>query len=348
MTSTINALRLDVNREVEAMLREQKPIVLNISPELEPLLSQLENMLQGGKRLRPLFGYCGLRVAGGTWNDSSARALAALEFLQACALIHDDVMDDSKTRRNNVAVHEYFKQDHESKKMRGNSYLYGIGSAILLGDLCLSWADQMLMLATDFSKDVKAVWDITRTELMAGQYLDLLAQTSSQVEPSALEVVMTYKSAKYTVERPMHIGAALVRRDKDLEASLSRYALPLGKAFQLRDDVLGVFGNEAETGKPSGDDIREGKYTMLISQALSRANSTEQQLFESVLGNSAATDSEIDEIKTLLDRYALLEIEVLIQKLAEEASQAVDTLETDTETQTVMRELVTLATARKQ
>ena len=159
MTSLLESIRVDIQREIDAMMNRQRPLVLDISPELAPLLDQLELLLKGGKRLRPLFGYCGLRVAGGSWNEKNSQALASLEFLQACALIHDDVMDDSKTRRGNSSIHEYFSQTHQSKGLQGNAYLYGIGSAILLGDLCLAWADEMLMIATDFSPDVKAVWD---------------------------------------------------------------------------------------------------------------------------------------------------------------------------------------------
>ncbi len=348
MALNLESIRLDINREVSAMLNAQRPVVLEISPELEPLLDQLETLLKGGKRLRPLFGYCGLLAAGGQWNDKNAKALASLEFLQACALIHDDVMDDSKTRRGNPAVHEFFNQFHHSQEFRGNAYLYGIGSAILLGDLCLSWADEMLMNATEFSSDVKSIWDITRTELMAGQYLDLLAQSSLNPEPRLLDTVITFKSAKYTVQRPLHIGAALVGRDETLEVALSEYALPLGKAFQLRDDILGVFGDEAQTGKPSGDDIREGKYTMLISLALKEATSRESETLRSVLGNPQSSRTDIEDVKAILANYALESVETTIQKLSDEASFAVDRLEADEATKDLMRQLITLATARKQ
>lgn len=183
---------------------------------------------------------------------------------------------------------------------------------------------------------------------MAGQYLDLYAQSSLQPDSSLLQTVITYKSAKYTVERPLHIGAALVRRDSLLEDSLSRYAIPLGKAFQLRDDVLGVFGNEVETGKPSGDDIREGKYTMLISLALSNADSIEAEKLHSVLGHRSASEQEIDDVRELLETRALPEVESLIEKLTDQAQDEVDTLETDDDTKDLMRQLIVLATARRQ
>lgn len=146
----------------------------------------------------------------------------------------------------------------------------------------------------------------------------------------------------------MHIGAALVKREEAREHALSQYAIPLGKAFQLRDDVLGVFGDESETGKPSGDDVREGKYTMLISSALAHASSSESALLQSVLGNREATQADIDNIKELLKRDALPEVESLIEKLVTDANQAVDTLETDDETKDLLRQLIIMATARKQ
>jgi len=348
MTAALDSVRLDINREIEQMLQQQKPLLLGINPALGPMFSQVENLLQGGKRLRPLFGYCGLRVAGGEWNISHAKALTSLEFLQACALIHDDVMDDSKKRRGNLAVHEYFKESHSTEGLRGDAYLYGIGSAILLGDLCLSWADELLMKATNFSSDVKELWDITRTELMAGQYLDLFAQSSLEPDTTLLDSVITYKSAKYSVERPMHLGAALVRHDVSLERTLSAYAIPLGKAFQLRDDVLGVFGDEIETGKPSGDDIREGKYTMLISLALANSSETESEKLKSLLGDHSLSESDISTAREILQQHALPEVESLIEKLTREAQNVVDTLETDTETKELMRQLIVMATARKQ
>jgi geranylgeranyl diphosphate synthase type I len=329
------------------MISRQRPMLLEISNDLGPLIEQLETLLLGGKRLRPLFGYCGLKVAGGTWGVAEAKALASLEFLQACALIHDDVMDDSKTRRGNLAVHEFFKAQHESKSLAGDSYLYGIGSAILLGDLCLSWADEMLMEATNYSSDVKSLWDITRSELMAGQYLDLLAQSSNTNLESQLDTVMTFKSAKYTIERPLHIGAALVGRNTGREVALSAYAIPLGKAFQLRDDVLGVFGDESVTGKPAGGDLREGKRTMLIAFAESNASENDKIVLNRVLGNKMANEMDLAQAKDILAKISLPHIEERINELGQEAQSAVDTLHADADTKSLMRELITLAISRK-
>jgi len=269
-------LRARVQVIVDEVLATEGLVLAGVSDDLAPMIDTLTDLMAGGKRLRPAFCYWGWRGAGGDpAHDAAAmRASAALEFLQACALIHDDVMDGSDTRRGLPAVHRRFAGLHRTSEWLGSPEGFGVGAAILLGDLCLSWADQVLLTAGFPDHLVargKAVYDVMRTELMAGQYLDLLEQARGGGSVERALTVVRYKSAKYTIERPLHLGAALAGADASVVSAFSGYGLPLGEAFQLRDDILGVFGDPQETGKPAGDDLREGKRTVLIAVAVERS-----------------------------------------------------------------------------
>ncbi len=269
MPETVNPLdaadlRHRVQAVVDQVLAHEQVALARVSEDLGPMIDALAALLAGGKRLRPAFCYWGWRGAGGPAesDDAALRAAASLEFLQACALIHDDVMDGSDTRRGLPSAHRRFAGVHRGAEWLGSPESFGVGAAILLGDLCLVWADEVL-LSTDFPvqslRRAKTVYDDMRTELMAGQYLDLLEQARGGGSVERALTVVRFKSAKYTIERPLHLGAVLAGADAALIAAYSAYGLPLGEAFQLRDDILGVFGDPNETGKPAGDDLREGK-----------------------------------------------------------------------------------------
>jgi geranylgeranyl diphosphate synthase type I len=271
-------LRGRVDKALGAFLARQRAVLLDIDAALGQVADTITDFVMGGgKRLRPAFAYWGYRGAGGADSDEIAWAAASLEFVQASALIHDDVMDASDTRRGEPAVHRRFAAHHTEQDWAGNAEAFGGGAAILLGDLCLAWSDEMLGeagLAVVALLRARPVFDLMRTEVIAGQYLDLQAQASRDTSLRRASTVARYKSAKYTVERPLLIGAAIADADADLRRAYSEYGLPVGEAFQLRDDVLGVFGDPTSTGKPAGDDLREGKRTYLVAAAFERA--TEQ------------------------------------------------------------------------
>ncbi|WP_425608719.1 polyprenyl synthetase family protein [Streptomyces albipurpureus] len=238
-------------------------------------------VLRGGKRLRAGFVWWGWRVGGGTADGPQADAAlqlgAALELLQGCALIHDDVMDESPIRRGAPAVHAGFAELHAHARMRGSSASFGTAAAVLCGDLALSWADD-LMTVTALScvqgMRVHQEWQAMRTELVAGQYLDMHAQANRSSEVAQAVRIAGLKSALYTVERPLALGAALAGADEATTSALRSAGRCAGIAFQLRDDLLGVFGDPAITGKPSGDDLRDGKPTYLRAAAVQLAKST--------------------------------------------------------------------------
>ena len=203
--------------------------------------------------------------------------MSALELVQASALIHDDLMDRSDTRRGEPAVHRRFEARHTAGGWRGGAAAFGDSVAVLLGDLALVWSDELLHASGVAPEDLaraRPVFDEMRTEVTVGQYLDLLTQATGDTSVELAGKVARYKSAKYTVERPLLFGAALAGAPPELSAAYSAFGLPLGEAFQLRDDVLGVFGDPSETGKPAGDDLREGKRTALVALALREASRT--------------------------------------------------------------------------
>ena len=226
---------------------------------MAPLDSLRSLVMSGGKRLRPAFCFWGFRAAGGGDDDAAViEAGAAFEMLQAFALVHDDIMDGSATRRGLRTAHLAFGDRHDAAVWRGEARRFGEGVAILIGDLAHVYADRLM---ADTAAPVRAVWDELRIELNVGQYLDILGTARGDTDHEGARRIARYKSGKYTIERPLHVGAALAGRLDELQASLSAYGDPLGEAFQLRDDLLGAFGEEAATGKPVGDDLREGKPT---------------------------------------------------------------------------------------
>jgi geranylgeranyl diphosphate synthase type I len=344
-------LRRRVSTAVEATLERQRPRLAAISPNLLPLVEALTAFLDGGKRLRPAFAYWGWRGAGGPDCDEIVAAVSALEWVQACALIHDDVMDGSDTRRGQPAMHRRFEALHRAAGWRGAADGFGTAIAILLGDMALIWADEMLNtsgLPPEQLLRGQPVYDEMRTEIMAGQYLDILGQVTGDQSVEGAMNVIRYKSAKYTVERPLHLGAALAGGSAALTAAYSAYGLPLGEAFQLRDDVLGVFGDPAQTGKPAGDDLREGKRTVLVATTLARATAAESDYLERHLGQPDLDDDGIATLRELITSTgALGETEKMIGELTERSIAALGLDELDGESADVLRELAIAATARK-
>jgi geranylgeranyl diphosphate synthase type I len=346
----IDDLRTRVASEVAGTIRAHAVFMNDLNPELSTLSKSLSEMMAGGKRLRPAFAYWGFRAAGGQDSNEILKAATALEFLQACALIHDDVMDESDTRRGNPSSHRQFEALHNQSGWLGDSKQFGIGGAILLGDLCLSWADELLMKSgfeTNRLTDAKNLYDLMRTELLAGQYLDLLEQAKSNASIENILQVITYKSAKYTIERPLHMGALLAGADSKTIETLSDYGLPLGVAFQLRDDILGVFGDEKITGKPAGDDLREGKRTVLVATALSKTSGSAHELLKNSLGDKGLSSVTIADLQEILTKSgAVDEVEQMIEKNRTTALQAIKADCINEEAKFVLANLAVAATER--
>ena len=293
--------------------------------ELVDPIREIERLvLSGGKRLRPAFCHWGYVGAGG---DPACTAVvdagAALELLHAFALFHDDVMDDAASRRGSPTTHTVFTERHEQRGWNGESRRFGEGVAILVGDLAFVYADQLLRGS---SAEVWAIWDELRIELNVGQVLDILGSVRGERRREKTERICRYKSGKYTIERPLHLGAVLAapQRSAELIPALSAYGLPLGDAFQMRDDVMGAFGDAAVTGKPVGDDLREGKPTPLMSRAVDAASSSQRVVLDTV-GRPGMSDEDIARVQqVIVDTGALDDLESHISSLADEAIRAIE------------------------
>jgi geranylgeranyl diphosphate synthase, type I len=321
-------LRSRVQKSLDDFIATQVPRLDAISEDLSPMVEAIASLVAGGKRLRPAFCYWGWRGAGAGDEDAIVRAATSLELLQACALVHDDVMDGSDTRRGRPAAHRQFAALHRGRGWLASPDLFGVGGAILMGDLCLCWADELLFssgLSADALLRAKPVYDEMRTELMSGQYLDLLEQAIGGGSIERARRVIRYKSAKYTVERPLHLGAALAGGSQALLDAYSAYGLSLGEAFQLRDDVLGVFGDPEQTGKPAGDDLREGKRTVLVTTALEHASPADAARLRRHLGDRRLQPAGVAEAQAVItDSGAVASVETRIAELTAEALAALD------------------------
>lgn len=327
-------IRRGVGAALASFLDRQRVILRGVGDDLAPGLDAIESLLAAGKRLRPAFCYWGWRSAGGADCPEILATAAALELLQASALVHDDVIDASDTRRGLPAVHRRFASWHAGAARSGSAERFGAGAAILIGDLLLAWANELYAsggLSPDVLQRGAPVWARLQTELAAGQFLDLLSQVNDSTSVSDALRVITYKSARYTTERPLQLGATLAMaasrqpESAAVTSVLARYGAPLGIAFQLRDDVLGVFGDPARTGKPVGGDISEGKRTVLIAVARRRANPLQTAILDRHLGAGDLTGAGVAEVRAVVsDTGALAECEDLIAAYRKEGVAALD------------------------
>jgi geranylgeranyl diphosphate synthase, type I len=303
----------------------------------EPLDALRALVMAGGKRLRPAFCFWGFLGAGGDPDDPIVvDAGAAFELLQAFALFHDDVMDGSATRRGFRTAHLAFADRHQLEVWRGEGRRFGEGVAILIGDLAHVYAD---LLLRDAGREVLGVWDELRIELNVGQYLDILGTARGDTDPEGARRIARYKSGKYTIERPLHVGAALAGKYGELGPVLSAYGDPLGEAFQLRDDILGAFGEGTVIGKPVGDDLREGKPTPLLAAA-SGAADPDQRAVLARIGEPDLSDDEVLAIQgALRDTGAVDEIERQIERLSTDAIAAIEQAAITEEARTALVDL---------
>jgi geranylgeranyl diphosphate synthase type I len=291
-----------IDARLEEFLDARAAELLAVSPQLAPVAEVVHRSIRGGKRLRAAFCWQGWRGAGGEGDDTAAVGLAAaLELFHVAALVHDDVMDRSPTRRGVPTVHRAMAQHHRDSGLVGDATRHGDEVAVLVGDLCLTWSDQLLTTSVAGSPHRQAVhqaFDLMRTQVIAGQYLDLLeaARPGGSSDVDDVRAVLHYKSAKYTVEHPLVLGGALAGASADLRAAYAAFGLPVGEGFQLRDDLLGVFGDPARTGKPADDDLREGKHTLLVSYAAERATGRQREVLDRHLG---APDLDADGAEAL-------------------------------------------------
>jgi geranylgeranyl diphosphate synthase, type I len=340
-----------LQKVLDEHLDEMTERLAPLGPDAVALLEEARRCVSGGKRFRAAFCWWGYRSVRPDVEDEDAllRACAALEMLHASALVHDDYMDASDTRRGRPATHRAFTTEHRRDRWRGDPEQYGAAAAILLGDLLLSWADELLrrcgLPATEVSVAMD-VFDRCRSEVITGQFLDVSVQARGAADVDTAMTVLRFKSAKYSIERPLHIGAALAGAPTETLTALSSFGLPLGEAFQLRDDLLGVFGDAETTGKPAGDDLAEGKRTVLIALALDAAAAEDAAALDRMLGTPLDA-GQVARARRIIDESgAHAQVEMVIKELADRALAALDGSPVDDHARAVLRELASAATQR--
>lgn len=350
-------LRPRVQARLDAELARHEGVLAEIGPDVRDLVTPVRELLAGGKRLRAAFAYWGWRAAGQPDDDGAIGLAAAMELFQAAALLHDDVMDGSDTRRGRPAAHRALAAAHAERGWLGPSEHFGLAGAILAGDLCLGWCEDLYVssgLPEDAVRAARPVFERMRTQLMAGQFIDVVtavrpwAGLPDEERVARARHVIRYKSAKYSIEHPLLIGATAGGASAaDLDA-LSRYGLALGEAFQLRDDVLGVFGDPEVTGKPAGDDLREGKRTVLVAHALAGADDLDTRRIETWLGDPELSTGDVEAFRAVLtDTGAVDAVEADIARGVAEAQAALADAEgLDAGATEVLRALVEVTTAR--
>ena len=349
-----------VTDQLREYLRNRRGGAAYIGTDYAELTAGLEEfVLRGGKRLRPAFAYWGWRAVADPVEDAAnpvdpsiLRLFSALELLHACALVHDDVIDASATRRGLPTVHRLFADKHRRSNWHGLPEQFGVSAAILLGDLALVWADDIVAttdLPVDAQQRVRRVWSAIRTEVLGGQYLDIVAEASGAESVASAMTVNIYKTASYTISRPLQFGAVAAADRPDVLAAFHELGTSLGVAFQLRDDVLGVFGDPAVTGKPSGDDLRSGKRTVLLAEAVERADKVDPvaaKLLRTSIGTELS-DAQVKELCLVIESVgALAAVEGRIDTLTRRALEILNDAPIDVQAKVGLTELARLAANR--
>jgi geranylgeranyl diphosphate synthase, type I len=334
-----------VGARIDALLAGEQERWAAVDAGLAEPFAALRALIAGGKRLRPAFCHWGWVGAGGDPDDPGVvDAGAAIELLHTFALAHDDIMDDSALRHGVSCLHVDFANRHAAQRWRGEARRFGDGAAILIGDLAFVYADQLLQGAPAAALEV---FTELRLEVNIGQYLDLVATARRAATPAQAHTICVYKSGKYTIERPLHLGAALAGRLADLGKAYTAYGIPLGEAFQLRDDLLGAFVGGDRLGKVVGEDFRDGKPTALYALALARATGGDAELLAERFGQPDLTDGEIVAIQGVLSRTgARHAVEEAVEVLAGEALAALAVAPVTEEARTELEVLARFVTGR--
>lgn len=340
---------------LDEFLTDQRASLTEIAAELAPLVDTARGFLAGGKRLRPAFCYWGWRAAA-THHQTPILAGSALELFQAAALVHDDLIDASDTRRGSPSVHRRFEAAHRDAGWAGSASGFGLAAAILLGDLLLGWSDEVFEASSNDREVVargRVIFERMRTEVGGGQYLDVLEQARGHQVDDPAEMadramrVVRFKSARYSVEHPVVMGATMGGADTDMITALHQYGAALGASFQLRDDILGVFGDPAVTGKPAGDDLREGKRTLLVAHALERATPIQRNALAALLGRPDLDEPGVSRARDVIEETgALRRVEAMVDDGVAAAANALDQADISPDGHLALTGLIHAATAR--
>ncbi|WP_329568917.1 polyprenyl synthetase family protein [Kitasatospora sp. NBC_01266] len=339
-------LRARVDEVLRAFVRQETELLVAIDVQLEPVAEQLRAAVAEGKRLRAAFAYWGWRAAGQPDSEAMVRAASAMELVHAAAVVHDDLIDDSPIRRGVPTAHLSLRRtvadgpEHEAQ---------GRALAMLVGDLLMSWAGQLLAacgLPAAYLARARPLWATLARELIAGECLEILRTRATPDAESSLEIIR-YKTAKYTVEHPLHLGALLGGAPPALLAVFTAYGVPLGEAFQLRDDLLGVFGDPRRTGKSNLDDLAGAKPTALLAHALTGAIPADRARLQALVGRDDLGTAQLDELREIMVRSgARTRVEEMIGERAAAARTALARAALPPRAAGALADLVAAATAR--
>ena len=353
----------EVSQRVDEFLSAQRAATAQLGDEARLFVEAGATSLGGGKRLRARFCIAGWRAVEEPSRTLTAvppeviAAAAALEVFHVAALVHDDIVDSSDTRRGRPSAHRALEASHRDARWAGDPEAFGRSAAILLGDLLVAWSDDLLedgLAAAEASRAraARRAYAAMRREVTIGQFLDVAEESAFRSAPDERHAeralrVASLKSARYSVQQPLLIGAALAGADAAQTAALAAFGLPLGMAFQLRDDVLGVFGDESTTGKPSGDDVREGKRTVLVAYAREALPASARRILDELVGDPGLDPAQIASVqRTMIDTGALERVEALISDYATQAERALSGARLGNAAVGELRDLARAATVR--
>lgn len=296
----LDGFRDRLDRELAAWLAYKRHDAGDFREAHELIDGVGELVTQGGKRLRPALVYYTCRACGGPPDEEALPVALATELLHTYLLIHDDIMDHAEVRRGQPSAHARFRQSHLARGLHGDAQDFGRSVAILLGDLAHTWAVE-LFSSSARSAELTRCFSAMSEEVIAGQYLELLVAQRRVAREDELLNILRLKSGRYTAERPIQLGALLARAPEPVIDALSRYGTAVGEAFQLQDDLLGMFGDRSTVGKPVGEDLKEGKFTFLIHHALAAASPAERVFLEGALGDAHLPDADVARAQRLLE-----------------------------------------------
>lgn len=309
--SLFEEFRSELNAELRRQLRAKRRETKEAAPEALRLVEVLSDLiLSGGKRLRPALVHFGYRACGGTDPETLRPLELATELLHTYLLVHDDIMDNADVRRGTPTAHVRFREEHRRNHRRGDAEHYGTSLGILVGNLAHTQAHEWFTEACQAAPDQGALRETFSTmeeEVIKGQLLEMQVAQRQEASPETLERVLQLKSGRYSVKRPLQLGALFADASDAQIETLSRYGGAAGDAFQLQDDLLGMFGDPDATGKPVGGDLREGKFTFLVYHTLQRSDGEERQIVKQALGDGSLTDDEVQRVCDVIRRSGALD-----------------------------------------
>lgn len=350
----LTKLKKQINIEIEEFFKSEikRSKFDNKPEELIEMIENLKNFtLSSGKRIRPILFYFGYILSGGKNKSEALKTSIAIEIIHSYLLIHDDIIDQDDFRHGSSSMHYKYKKEYESRVENGNLEHFGISMGIVVGDLA-SILGYKILTNSDFSLDLKnrAIKKLNQivSNTIAGEALDVMLAECPNVKIKKICEMQKYKTAKYTIEGPLQLGAILAGASKKFLDSLSKFAIPVGIAFQIQDDIIGIFGDEKKIGKPVGSDIKEGKKTLLIAKAIEKSNDAQKQILKNALGNKSINIDDVDRVRDIIIKTGSLEFSKnKAEELIEDAKESLNDLEVSEDNKKFLNNLADFIIQRK-